>query len=48
MGHLVGGLLEILHDGIISRVFVQVLLSDVQGLQLLDCVVVMGDLWEGE
>lgn len=48
VGNFVSGLQEVLHDGIVRWVLVEVHLGDVKSLQLLDGEVIMGNLWEGE
>jgi len=48
LGNLVGGLDESFVGVVVGWVVVQVLLGNVKGLELLNSVVVMGNLWEGE
>ena len=48
LGHFIGGLDERLVTRFVSRVVVQVLLRDVQGVELLNGIVVVSDLWESE
>jgi hypothetical protein len=48
LGNLISGLDESFIGVVVGWVVVQVLLGNVKGLELLNSVVVMGNLWEGE
>lgn len=48
MGNFIGGLQEVLHNGVVGWVLVQVNFGDVKGLELFSSEVVVSNLWEGE